>query len=263
MGNPPGFDTARFERLVAERDLTLGRSVIHYPTIHSTSDVAMRLCAEGAPHGQLVIADHQTRGRGRHGNVWLSPGPSENLLFSLILRLDHMEEAPSNFTLALGLALRDALQPFLDDDVCIKWVNDILVRDKKLAGILVECQNSSDNHSALVAGIGLNVNMVNLPLPIHTMATSLALLDCQVLDRELILADILKCIENRAAVWQTQGFEAMAAELSHCDALYGREITIGDLKGVAMGIDATGALMLKTPEQLAPIRVMSGMVEFA
>jgi len=261
MENFPAFDAPRFEQLAAARNLTLGRSVVYYPTIASTSDVAMRLCAEGAPHGQLVIADHQTRGRGRHGNVWLSPGPCENLLFSLVLRLEHVQEAPSNFTLALGLAMRDALQPWLDDDVCIKWVNDILVQDKKLAGILVECQSSSNHHSALVAGIGLNVNMVHLPLPIRSLATSLALLDCPVLDRELILADILKSIENRVAVWQTQGLEAMVNELSRCDALYGRQVTIEGVKGQAMGIDATGALLLKTPDQIAPLRILSGMVE--
>jgi BirA family biotin operon repressor/biotin-[acetyl-CoA-carboxylase] ligase len=257
------FDVPRFEQLVAERKLTLGRHVLHFATTHSTSDVAMRLAAEGAPHGQLVIADHQTRGRGRHGNVWLSPGPCENLLFSVILRLNHVEGAPSNFTLALGLALRDALQPFLDEDVCIKWVNDIMVVDKKLAGILVECQASSGNQSVVVAGIGLNVHMTKLPLPIHSLATSLALLDSQVLDRELLLAEIMQCIENRTAIWETQGIEAMIGELNQCDALRGRHVKVGELKGVAMGIDANGALLLQTDGQLSPLRITSGMVEFA
>lgn len=257
------FDLARFEQLAVERELTLGHQVLHYPTIHSTSDVALRLAAEGAPHGQLVIADHQTRGRGRHGNVWLSPEPGENLLFSVILRLDHVEDAPSNFTLALGLAMRDALQPYLDDDVCIKWVNDILVADKKLAGILVECQASSGNHSVVVAGIGLNVHMTRLPLPIHATATSLALLGCGVLDREFLLAEILRCIENRALVWQQEGLEVMVPELRQCDALYGRDVRIGELSGIAMGIDPSGALLLQTTEQIAPMRVLSGMVEIA
>ena len=261
MNEFPAFDPHRFEELVDERNLGLGRHVQYYPTIHSTSDIAMTLATEGAPHGQLVIADHQTRGRGRHGNVWLSPGPCENLLFSVILHLDHVEDAPSNFTLALGLAMRDALQPFLDDDVCIKWVNDIIVLDKKLAGILVECPVSLGHHSVVVAGIGLNVHMRSLPLPIHSTATSLALLDCRVLDRELLLTEILCCIENRAAIWQAQGLEAMVNELNQCDALYRREVNIGEQTGIAMGIDATGALLLKTREQIAPVRILSGMVE--
>ncbi len=262
MNDFPPFDLPRFERLVLDRELSLGRQVLHFPTTHSTSDVAMRLAAEGAPHGQLVIADHQTRGRGRHGNVWLSPGPCENLLFSVILRLNHVEDAPSNFTLALGLAMRDALQPFLDENVCIKWVNDIIVADKKLAGILVECQASSGKQSVVVAGIGLNVHMTSIPLPIHSLATSLALLDCQVLDRELLLAEIMRCIENRTAIWEAQGIEAMIGELNQCDALIGRQVKIGELHGVAMGIDPSGALLLKTPGQLAPLRITSGMVEY-
>ena len=110
------FNRARFEQLVIERRLSLGQPLIFHSTTTSTNDVAIRLCQDGAPHGSVVVADHQTSGRGRRGKTWYSPNPGENLLFSVILRLEHDSELPSNITLAMGLALRDAIQPILREE---------------------------------------------------------------------------------------------------------------------------------------------------
>ena len=220
----------------------------------------MVLCQKGAPHGLLVVADYQTEGRGRRGNLWHSPSPGENLLFSLIMRLKH-ESDPSNITLAIGLALRDALQPLLDKTVRIKWANDVLVDDKKLAGILVECQLQQDKLPAFVIGIGLNVAMRNLPPPIGAVATSLSLLHARSMDREIILADILQSIESRVRNWQSHGFESMASELRQCDALLGRQIAVDGVEGRALGIDDSGALMLKVDDEPKPRRLLNGSVE--
>ena len=254
------FDKSRFERIVAERQLSLGHSVIHYSSTPSTNDAAMHLCQDGAPHGMVVVADYQTQGRGRRGNSWLSPQPGENLLFTVILRLDPESELPSNLTLAMGLSLRDAIQPLIDDDIRIKWVNDVLVDDKKLAGILVECQTSHDKPSAFVVGIGLNVFMRAPPVPIRASATSLALLNCRLMDKEILLAEILRCIDNRAVVWEGHGLEPMAAELRRCDALLGRQIVVDGVEGRAMGIDGDGALLLGVKDDAAPRRILSGTV---
>src|ERR1039457_671013 len=114
------FDPGRFERIARERELSLGQPLIFHATTASTNDIAMGLCHAGAPHGLLVVADYQTDGRGRRGKLWHSPCPGENLLFSLLMRLQHESELPSNITLAIGLALRDAVQPLLDQTVRIK-----------------------------------------------------------------------------------------------------------------------------------------------
>ena len=255
------FDTARFDQLVARRQLSLGQSLIYNASTPSTNDVAMKLCQDGAPHGLVVLADYQTDGRGRRGNVWYSPQPAENLLFSVVLRLAHQSDLPSNITLAMGLALRDAVQPLIEDEVRIKWTNDVLVEDKKLAGILVESQSSRDELTSFVVGIGLNVHMRELPRAIQATATSLALLDCALLDREALLAEILQCIENRAAIWQAHGFAPMADELGRCDALLGRQISVEGATGRAVGIDSEGALLLQVENETAPRRIMSGTIE--
>lgn len=257
----PAFDKARFERIASERRLSLGRSFICHAAITSTNDAAMRLCQDGAPHGLVVLADYQSQGRGRRGNVWVSPQAGANLLFSVVLRLEHHGDLPSNITLAMGLALRDAVQPLVDEEVRIKWANDVLVNDNKLAGILVECQSSAGELTSFVVGIGLNVHMRELPPPIVSSATSLALLNCRLLDREVLLAEILKCIENRVAVWQIQGFAPMATELGRCDALLGRKISVDGVEGRALGIDCDGALLLQVESESTPRRVVSGTVQ--
>jgi len=260
MDRYPAFDGPRFERIAAERHLSLGQPLVYHASTPSTNDVAMRLCQAGAPHGLLVVADHQTQGRGRRGNVWHSSQPGENLLFSVVLRLLHKGEQPSNITLAMGLGVRDALQPLMDASVRIKWANDVLVNDKKLAGILVECQLTADQSLAFVVGIGLNVHMCEMPEPIQSTATSLALLNCRSMDREVLLAALLQCIETRAALWQTDGFEKMASEISQCDALLGRRISVDGVDGHGAGIDVDGALLLQRDGQSIPTRILSGTV---
>ncbi len=257
----PAFDSARFEHIVAERRLSLGRPFIYDAETVSTNDVAMRLCQDGAPHGLVVLADYQSQGRGRRGNVWYSPQAGADLLFSVVLRLKHNIDVPSTITLAMGLALRDAVQPLIDEEVRIKWANDVLVDDKKLAGILVECQSSLGEFTTFVVGIGLNVHMRELPPPIVSSATSLALLNCRLLDREVLLAETLTCIENRVAVWQTHGFAPMATELGRCDALLGRKISVDGVEGRALGIDGDGALLMKIENEMAPKRIVSGTVQ--
>ncbi len=261
MSHVVPFNLSRFKQLALERQLLLGRPVIFYSTTPSTNDVAMRLCQDGAPHGLLVVADHQSSGRGRRGNIWHSPNPAENLLFSVILRVQHENELPSNITLAMGLALRDAVQPILEQEVRIKWANDVLVNNKKLAGILVESLLQTDQVPAFVVGIGLNVQMQDLPEPIGAIATSLALLHARTTDREMLLADILQSIDSRVKVWQRHGFAPMAEELRRCDALLDKQISVDGVKGRAVGIDDTGALMFRVDADAMPKRILNGTVE--
>jgi len=177
------------------------------------------------------------------------------------MRLQHESELSSNITLAIGLALRDAVQPLLDQAVRIKWANDVLVDSKKLAGILVECQLQQGQLPTFVIGIGLNVSMQELPEPIGSVATSLSLLHARSIDKEIILADILRSIDNRIRNWQSHGFESMASELRQCDALLGRQITVDGVRGRALGIDDTGALIFRTNDESVPRRLLNGTVE--
>ena len=259
MHEPIAFDRDLLESLVVSRSLELGRSLIVHAVTRSTNDIALEAMSEGAPHGLLVVADHQTAGRGRRGRTWMSDRPGENLLFTVLLRLKGAGSTFSNITLAIGLALRDALQPRLDDDVRIKWANDLMVRNRKLGGILVESQMRNQERFFAV-GIGVNVHMREPPEGLKSIATSLCMLGAHDTSRELLLADILAHVNERFRTWQTGGFASMAAEFRACDALDGRRISIDGLEGRAVGVDDSGALLLQVGNEPQPRRLLNGTV---
>ena len=260
MARYPAFDRELFESLAQSRALELGRSLLVESVTASTNDVALRALQDGAPHGLLVVADHQTAGRGRRGRTWLSPEPGENLLFSVLLRLANDQAVATSITLVIGLAVRDALVSRLDEDVLIKWVNDIIVRERKLCGILVESQIRAAE-LGIVVGIGLNVHMRNLPEGLEDIATSLALLDAFDLRREYLLADILHHVQLRLSAWELGGFACMAEDFGTCDALRGKLVSVDGLVGVALGVDHGGALLLRVGTEPEPRRLLSGIVE--
>jgi BirA family biotin operon repressor/biotin-[acetyl-CoA-carboxylase] ligase len=257
----PPFDIARFERLRASDGVALGVPCHFCEVTGSTNDDLMKLAREGAPHGTLCVADLQTKGRGRHGNRWSAPRPAENLLFSVLLRPAFALATASSFTLAVGLALRDALAPFLPVPVAIKWTNDLYAASHKLAGILVESIVTGERLSALVVGIGLNVQMTALPDEIATIATSLSLLKSRCLDRERLLVAILKALELRTHEYARSDIRGIIDELRQHDAIVGRTVRVGDQCGIARGLDDDGALLLETTPGQPPVRLTTGLVE--
>lgn len=255
------FDPARFEQLRVQRGVGLGHPCRFSPITGSTNSDLMQSARDGATAGTLHVADLQTHGRGRHGNRWASPRAAENLLFSVLLRPDIPLAIASNFTLAVGLALRDAVQPHLARTVGIKWTNDVYVQGRKLAGILVESQIRESALSALVVGIGLNVHMTQLPEEIASIATSLRLLSASCVDRESLLVDILAALQQRAEQFVQHGFESMLDELRTHDAILGKRVRVGLLTGVARGITSRGALLLDQGLPEGVVELTSGLVE--
>lgn len=254
------FDANLFQSLVSSRELELGRSFQQFAETTSTSDLLVAAMAQGAPHGLVVLADHQTAGRGRHGRTWSSDVPCENLLFSVLMRLNVNQDTLSNVTLAIGLALRDAVQPYISDEAGIKWTNDIVVQRRKLAGILVESQLCGAE-LALSIGIGLNVHMQSPPYEVRSIATSLDMLGARNLQREAILCDILEHIAGRIHQWQTEGFSSMLSDIREHDALCGWQVLVDGTAGRAEGIDDTGALLLRVDNESLPRHMINGFVQ--
>ena len=131
----------------------------------STMKDASALAAKGEPHGTVVVAEEQTAGMGRHGHRWHSEFGG-GLYMSIILRLS---EAKPILTMALGLAVQRAINDFTGLSTDLRWPNDLLLNERKLAGILVQ----SAEGGALIAGIGVNVNQVGFPDELRGIATSL------------------------------------------------------------------------------------------
>ena len=145
-----------------------GRRIEWHAILDSTMTEASRLAASGAASGTVVGADEQTAGQGRHGRTWHSE-PGSGLYFSVILRHQFPPAILPVVTLALGLAVSEAILKATDVACDLRWPNDVLVQSKKCAGILTALEGS-----AIIAGIGINVNHSQFPDELAPIATSLA-----------------------------------------------------------------------------------------
>jgi BirA family biotin operon repressor/biotin-[acetyl-CoA-carboxylase] ligase len=239
-----GFDLTLFEAEVATRGLALGRNVSFSEETASTNDDALAAAKSGAPHGSLFGAETQSRGRGRRGSEWVST-PGAGLWFSLLLRPELRAELVPGLALCAGLAVRSAVASRVAAPTLVKWPNDVLAGGKKLAGILVESQFTGAQVAGVVVGVGINVTQASFPEPIAELATSLSLLGATALARERLLADVLEAFESELARISTHGMPAVAEALRPHDALFGRQLRIGDVEGEGAGIDASGALLVR------------------
>ena len=135
----------------------------YYQSVPSTNDLALAWAASGAPDGALIVADTQTAGRGRLSRRWITP-PDSALAFSLVLRPTEQEmEKPALFSPLGGLALSIALESRYKLQPTIKWPNDVLLNDRKTAGILAESTWQDGKPLAVVLGIGVNVGLGSVP----------------------------------------------------------------------------------------------------
>jgi len=174
--------------------LFIGKKLIFMPECHSTNSLALELCQQSyVPEGTLVITDRQTAGRGQRGNTWES-NPGMNLTFSVILKPTFLA-IKDQFSLSMitSLAIRDYLAAMCSDPVFIKWPNDILVKQSKICGTLIENQLMGEQLSYAVVGIGLNINQHQF----NTMATSLSLIVGKDFDLQDVLDGLLSHLESR------------------------------------------------------------------
>ncbi len=252
------FDAAYFESEHERRQLPLGAPLSAMSETGSTNDNALAAARTGAPHGATFVADFQHQGRGRGGNPWLAPA-GENLTFSVLLRPRLRPEQAPQLTLAVGLAIRDAVARHLPGEVVgLKWPNDVWVRQRKLAGVLLESITQAGALSAVVAGVGLNVQTRVFPTPLAETATSLALLGAHA-RREDLLLEILGELQPRTEQVAAAGLHPLLPELRQHDVLAGRRVRVDTIRGVARGLSENGELLVETATQLEHVR--AGHVE--
>jgi BirA family biotin operon repressor/biotin-[acetyl-CoA-carboxylase] ligase len=185
------------------------------------------------PEGALVVADHQTAGRGRLGRTWEAPAGTA-LLFSVLLKPPPERHAPE-LSLLAGIAVADALERTLGLSVQIKWPNDVMLRRQKIAGCLAEARDGS-----VVLGIGVNVEQTTGELP--PTAGSIRTLTGRGWDREELLEMLLDDLGSRYTAWRAGGLDAVFDGLGPRDFLRGRQVTVNGTSGVAMMIDRKGRL---------------------
>ncbi len=222
----------------------LGRPLILKALTGSTNDDARALANAGAGHGTVVLADAQTAGRGRLGRAWSSPA-GDNLYLSVVWRagLDAIE--PPLLALGAGLAVSEALDGFTPTPTAVKWPNDVRHRGRKLAGLLAEAIYRGTQPSAVILGLGVNVRGAVMPDAIAEIATSLRIVRGDDPGRAAVLSSLLEHLDATLGRLCAEGFVAIRQRLiERCENI-GARVSIGEVSGVAIDIDPTGALRVR------------------
>ncbi len=178
------------------KTLFLGKKIIFLPQCHSTNtELVARSRELTCPEGMIVYTDYQKSGKGQRGNEWIAD-PGKNILMSVLLHPRFLTPKEQYFlNLIVGLAIVDVVKEYvLHDEVSLKWPNDIFIKDKKVAGVLIESSFRGGSLESSVVGVGLNVNQRNFELP---TATSMNVVNPESvdLDREIVLENLLLRLE--------------------------------------------------------------------
>lgn len=229
----------------------MGRRIFAYKSIGSTNDTAKRLAESDSPEGTLIIAEKQTRGRGRLGRSWHSP-QNKGLYFSLILRPQIPVEKTPALSLVAALSVCRVIETMTDLKPRIKWPNDCLIDGKKVAGILIDISAELGRVSYAVLGVGLNINTPRKDFSsgLKKSATSLAIQAGKIFSRVDCLRSFLHEFEKSYRNFCRYGLEFIASELVKRSSVIGREIGF-KLSGkkyaaVALGYDENGGLRIKS-----------------
>jgi BirA family transcriptional regulator, biotin operon repressor / biotin---[acetyl-CoA-carboxylase] ligase len=228
----------------------LGTKLHYLAEIDSTNAYARQLAEQGANEGEVIIAEAQTRGRGRLGRNWVSP-PFVNLYVSVILRPQLPPVHAPQLTLMAAVALADTIASFIGTPPAIKWPNDILVGGKKLAGILTESSCDSERIEFVILGIGVNLNypVELMPDVIRERATSILTLTKNNIEREAFLQRLIQDLDRCYGELEEVGFDSLALRWEAFFGLRGKgvrvEMTDHIMIGTAKGIDRDGALIVE------------------
>ncbi|HEU5133516.1 MAG TPA: biotin--[acetyl-CoA-carboxylase] ligase [Steroidobacteraceae bacterium] len=234
-------------------------------TLESTNTRLLEALPPGAGTAAVVLAEHQTGGRGRRGRGWVAP-PGGALCLSLAWQYADMPADLSALSLVVGLSVVNALAALGVPGVGLKWPNDLVTDNGKLGGILIEMRAESGGPVHVVAGIGLNV-VLDEAARAAVKATGNTADDIRahcaaVPDRNAIAAALLARLLPAFESFPRHGLTPHLDDWHHCDALRDREVRVenaGEItRGVARGVDAHGALLVETPTGVR--RFISGEV---
>lgn len=227
----------------------IGRKLHVYDAVSSTNDVAKALGLEGVEEGTVIIAETQTKGRGRMDRGWFSP--KGGLWFSIILKPEIKAKEVPKITLAVGVAVAKALKRQLNLDAEVKWPNDVLVNGRKVCGILTESVTCGEEVKIVVVGVGLNANidLQKFPRSIREAITTLKEELKTEVSLELLLCEVFYRIEREYATFLEEGFTRILSEWKTLAPFIGKnvEVTVfGEkFRGLAEDVDADGSLTVR------------------
>jgi len=235
----------------------------------STNTQLLALAEIGAPSGKVLVAECQTAGRGRRGRNWFA-SPGDSLAFSLLWRFPATTPV-TGLSLAVGVALAQALENLGMAGIRLKWPNDLLIVGKqghprKLAGILIELASGKNDSGTVAAVIGIGINLrlsPEMPEELRVTSASLDELDANLPSRSILLAKMLISLHATLQTFAASGFTPLRETWQSRHAFEGRTIHLlsdhaAPVEGICRGVDADGALLLETPSGLQ--RFISGEV---
>ncbi len=224
-----------------------GREIVWLDTCESTMIEAARLAERGAPSGTVVIAEEQTGGQGRYRRVWHSEREG-GIYPSFVLRLGMPDESARVLSMALGLAVAEAVARATDLRADLRWPNDVLLDEKKCAGILVQVQPQ-----AFIAGIGINVNHTSFPPELAAIATSLRLASGRPQSREHLFIHLVETVDSFTRMLAEGGRDPVLAMFARASSyVSGKRVVVeqgaAPVEGVTDGLDPSGFLYLRRPD---------------
>jgi BirA family biotin operon repressor/biotin-[acetyl-CoA-carboxylase] ligase len=255
------LDASRLQQLLSTA--TFGRTLHVLAQTASTNDEMKRLAAHGAPEGTVVIAEQQTHGRGRHGRSFVSP--PGGIYLSLLLRPHLPVQRLPQLTLLVAVAVAEAITEVSALPVRLKWPNDVEIYEKKIAGILIESVIQATLPTALIVGIGINVNttLAQLPQELHARVTSLFLTAGHLFARPPLIVLLLAHLERLYRTFQHAGMAPIRQRWLHYSAMIGQQLRFTQDNqshlATVVGLDEDGALWVRLANG-TPQRIIAGEV---
>jgi len=249
--------------------------VYHEETVSSTMDVSRALADAGEKHGTVITVDFQEAGRGRGLNRSWQMNRGENLPFTIFLRYAKLENIPCALSLRAGLAISLAIEDFapsLRSKVKVKWPNDIMIENKKIAGILCEAAGGNVRQSSTVhIGAGINVAQKEFPDHLREKAASIALAACRNIapeERFILLEKILARLFDELnepqnfANWKTRLEERLYKNGEEVIFVEGEAGSGRTVRGRLAGIGEGGELLILADDEKKPRSFVTGELNF-
>ena len=225
----------------------IGKDLIFLDTVSSTNDYLKALADDGCKNGTAVTSREQTKGKGRLGRKWVSE-KDQNIILSFMLQPQITPNKCLTITHLAGLSLCNAIRDFTGLDCKIKWPNDIIIGNKKLAGILTEMKSSAGKIDYVIVGIGINVEQKIFPEEISHKATSIILETEKAIDKNDLFVHILETLEADFIRNNLEMTPSVLAEYTKLCATIGKTVTFSkgneSVCGKAVGIEQNGELIV-------------------
>lgn len=232
----------------------IGRNFIYCDEVDSTNSVLL-LSKEFNRDGTVLLAEFQSKGRGRKDRTWVS-NAGQNLTFSILLKGEFKEKKVNLINLGSALSVAQSIENLYQLDVELKWPNDVLVNKKKIAGILLESSSRGNKINKVVIGIGINVNQPNFPGKFDIQPTSIRKEFKSIVSREKLLSEVLNNFEDILMQIKNDPNKILNDWRNRCKMI-GEKVKIVLDDNIKMGIfddiDENGFLILKVGDNIEKI----------